>query len=163
MTRRRLPSHGDCFLCGTTTHRGVGLALYAHEGGVEGEVTFQITEQGAPGFVHGGALAAIMDESMTAAAWLAGHKVMAANLNVEYRHPVRVGSTVQVKARVVEHMGRRVEASSDVRLADGTVACSARGTFANVSSRFAGNPEIERLSNSMGAAEDSQSERSSDD
>ena len=163
MTRRRLPSHGDCFLCGTATHRGVGLALYANEDGVDGEVTFQITEQGAPGFVHGGALAAIMDESMTAAAWLAGHKVMAANLNVEYRHPVRVGSTVTVTARVVEHMGRRVEASSEVRLVDGTVACCARGTFANVSARFTGNPEIERLSNSMGGADGTTGKRLSDD
>jgi len=132
----RLPSHGDCFLCGSTASPGVGLALHGDRDSVSAQLALDERAQGAPGFVHGGALAAILDEAMTAACWARGRKVMVARLEVDYRQPVPLGAQLVLEARCVEEIGRRCSAVGQIRLLGGLVACVGRSTLVAVSARF---------------------------
>ncbi|MDQ1296257.1 MAG: hypothetical protein QG611_235, partial [Bacteroidota bacterium] len=43
-------------------------------------VWFGPSTEGPPGHVHGGSMAAVLDEAMGASAWIAGHTVVAAKL-----------------------------------------------------------------------------------
>jgi uncharacterized protein (TIGR00369 family) len=136
---RKLPEHGLCFVCGSDNPASIGVVWYAHEDGtITGEVTLSDSQQGPPGMAHGGASAAILDEAMGASAWLAGHRVAAIGLNVEYRRPVPLGMALAITARVVGAEDRIVRTESEIRLPDGVIAVVAQGVFKRAEHLFEG-------------------------
>ncbi|TWW79214.1 acyl-coenzyme A thioesterase THEM4 isoform X1 [Takifugu flavidus] len=54
--------------------------------------------EGPPGFVHGGAIATMIDTVTGAHATLLSGPVMTANLNINYRSPIPLGSTVVLES-----------------------------------------------------------------
>jgi uncharacterized protein (TIGR00369 family) len=139
MEKVQIPEHGSCFVCGTRNPHGIGVRWERDEQGtITTEVVFNEAHQGPPGFVHGGASAAVLDEAMGSAVWSMGYRVVAANLEINYLKPVPLGQKVFVEARVAEQDGRKVSASSEIRFADGTVAVNGRGLFIDAPHIFEG-------------------------
>lgn len=136
---KKLPTHGSCFVCGSENAPGMGVTWYAQDdNSIFTDVTLTSAQQGPPGLVHGGASAALLDEAMGAAVWLAGHRVASVNLNVTYHEPVPLGQMLTVTARVLNVNGKKVTAAGEIRLADGNVAVSGEGIFAHASHLFKG-------------------------
>lgn len=132
-----LPKHGSCFVCGSGDAPGIGVIWYAlDDNSIFAEVTLNDAQQGPPGFAHGGASAALLDEAMGAAVWLAGYRVASVNLNISYRKPVPLGQPFKVTAQVNERNGRKVTAVGEIRLADGTLAVSGEGIFVEAPQLF---------------------------
>ncbi len=96
---------------------------------VKAVITLDESMQGAPTLVHGGALAAILDEAMTISAFESHRMGVTANLNVDYRAPIPVETTVTVTARVDRVEGKKTFVVSTITLPDGIVAAEARGLF----------------------------------
>ncbi|KAJ8354707.1 hypothetical protein SKAU_G00222740 [Synaphobranchus kaupii] len=90
--------------------------------------------EGPPGLVHGGAIATIMDSvTGTHAAYLSG-PVMTANLTINYRSPIPLGSVVLVHSSVGEIDGRKTLLSCQVTSSDGSkLHTEATGLFISVS------------------------------
>lgn len=84
--------------------------------------------QGAPGHAHGGALFGLLDEAMGAACWMSGHKVMSANVQIDYRKPVKLGDTLEVVGRITQVQGRKVHTLGELRR-DGVLVTEAKGLF----------------------------------
>ncbi len=125
-----LPEHGACFVCGHTNPKSIGVTWFAlPDGRITTTVTFTEAQQGPPGFAHGGASAAVLDEAMGATVWTAGYTVVAVNLNVDYHLPVPLGVPVSVEARITERDGKALHTEAEIRLPDGNVAVSARGIY----------------------------------
>lgn len=64
--------------------------------------------EGFPGLVHGGALAALIDGIAGTCARKVAGRIMTANLNIDYRSPVSLRSTVLLDAHVAKVEGRKV-------------------------------------------------------
>ena len=81
--RRRAP-HGPAHADGRRRPHGPG--------------SFTVTEhhQGAPGLAHGGVVAAAMDEAMGFLLWLLKTLAVTARIEVDFRRPVPVGSTLEL-------------------------------------------------------------------
>lgn len=125
-----LPEHGKCFVCGTKNPHGIGIRWYLRDDGtVYGQITLTEAQQGPPGHAHGGASAALLDEAMGLTAWYAGYRVLSVELNVEYLHPVPLGTPVTVTGRMAGKKGRAIHARGEIRLPDGTLAVEGRGVF----------------------------------
>ncbi len=134
---RRLTEHGVCLVCGQENPHGFGLTWYVDDQGrVLARFAFQQAQQGPPGYAHGGALAAVLDEAMGAAAWASGHPVLAAEIRVRYQKPVPLYHPVQVEARVRRVEGRKVFTEGRILLEDGTEATRAEGVFIEVPEMF---------------------------
>lgn len=69
-------------------------------------VWFGPLTEGPPHSVHGGAIAAVLDEAMGGVCWLHGHAVLGARIAVDYRHMVPIGFTGQVESWI-ERIDRR--------------------------------------------------------
>lgn len=108
---------------------GLGARFHFVEGVARLEYVIGATLEGPPGHAHGGALAALLDEAMGAAAWLGGYRVLAVHLSFDYRRPVAVGATVQVTGEVERSEGRKVFTRGAITLADGALAVEAHGVF----------------------------------
>jgi acyl-coenzyme A thioesterase PaaI-like protein len=127
---RKLPEHGSCFVCGNSNPHSLGLVWYADAGrNIRAEYTFGENQQGPPGHVHGRASAAVLDEAMGAAVWVAGLQVVAARLEVDYKLPIPLGRPISIRARISEHHARKTFATAEILLADGQIAAAGKGIY----------------------------------
>jgi len=132
----RIPSHYTrCFGCGADAENGLHLTLFAGEGlSVYG--TFAVTDhhQGAPGLAHGGLLTTAFDDALGSLNWMLSSPAVTGRLEVDFRRPVPVGSTLHIEAAVVGVRGRKVFSRAVGRLGapDGPVAMTAASLFVQV-------------------------------
>jgi|DewCreStandDraft_5_1066085.scaffolds.fasta_scaffold00371_10 acyl-coenzyme A thioesterase PaaI-like protein len=121
-----------CFGCGPANPYGLAIAFVPQGPEVVGTFTPRTEHQGFPGYVHGGVVAAALDEAMGWAVYNAGAWAITGRLEVRFRHPVPVGGPLQVRARVKEVRGRRLLAEAHLLGADGQVLAEAVALFLRV-------------------------------
>ncbi len=112
------PNSLKCFVCGLENPYGLHLRFFESEPGeVIAEVTVPEHYQGYPGIVHGGVIAAMLDE-------VAGRSQMGTpdaprfmftgRLDIHYRKNVPVCSPIRLVGRAGERKGRIAKASSAI-------------------------------------------------
>lgn len=127
----KLQNHGSCFVCGTTNPHAIGVEWYLDDDkNIEANFIFTDQHQGPPGYVHGGASAAVLDEAMGLAIWQAGFSAVTANLMIDYRQPVPLGKPIRIRGAMPVKAGRRIETLGEILLPDGSVAVFAKGIYA---------------------------------
>jgi acyl-coenzyme A thioesterase PaaI-like protein len=131
-----IPSHySRCYGCGADHPSGLRLALVAGEGlTLEGTFTVTDQHQGAPGLAHGGLLTTAFDDALGSLNWLLTAPAVTGRLEVDFRRPVPVGSTLHIHAEVLGVKGRKVFTRAVGRLGagDGAIALSAAALFIQV-------------------------------
>jgi len=103
--------------------------------------------QGPPGHAHGGATAALLDEAMGFCCWMAGHRVVAAHIEIDFRRMVPVGTVATLEAAVEDVDGRKVLPRARLLLPDGTVAAESTGIFLELAAE-----QLELLAGNAAAA-----------
>ncbi len=96
-----------------------------------GRVVFSPTYEGAPGCVHGAALAGCFDIMLTAANVLADAAGPTVELSIKYRKPTRVGVESVFESWVTRRTDRRVFSQGRL-LQDGVVTVEAVGEFVHM-------------------------------
>ncbi|XP_011483565.1 acyl-coenzyme A thioesterase THEM4 isoform X1 [Oryzias latipes] len=76
--------------------------------------------EGPPGHVHGGAIATMIDTVTGTHASAISAPVMTANLNIDYRSPIPLGSTVLIESTLEKTEGRKLYISCKVTSTDGS-------------------------------------------
>ena len=130
----RIPPHHDpaCWGCGDNPD-GIRLPAPVEEGAERYEATFRFDErhQGGPGIVHGGLVAAALDEACGLLATWYRFPTVTARIFVRYRRPVPINADLELAARVVGGRGRRIHVDAELRR-DGEILAEARGAFLHV-------------------------------
>lgn len=114
------------------------------DGRLTSEFTLNEAQQGPPGHAHGGASAAILDELMGLVVWAAGHKVLAANININYRKPLPLHQPLLAESRIIEVGERKIISEGKILLPDSTVAVEGSGVYV-VAKRFFENSPLNRV------------------
>jgi uncharacterized protein (TIGR00369 family) len=128
--KKQIPYHGWCFVCGTENPHSIGITMFVDDDGLlTSEFTLNEAHQGPPGFTHGGASAAILDETMGLVVWAAGYKVAAANLEINYHKPLPLKQPLTLEARITQIGERKIFSKGEIKLEDSTVAVSGRGIY----------------------------------
>jgi len=120
---------GGCFACGQHNPIGLRLRFAAEAQGIRAEFTPGPEYQGYEGVVHGGIVAAALDDAMANLVHLQGREALTARLEVRYRREAPIGQRLVVTATVVRDRGRVFSAEAHLTLPDGTRLADARGTF----------------------------------
>jgi uncharacterized protein (TIGR00369 family) len=123
-------AYNECFGCGTENPIGLHLDDFAID---EGELTAHFVPRpeyrGFAGILHGGILAALLDETLAwTAMMLEDTYVVTANLELKFRKPARVDARYRLRGRVVQRRGRRLQLAGEVSC-DGVVVAEAQGLF----------------------------------
>lgn len=84
---------------------------------------------GPPGHVHGGALAATLDEAMGAVSWMNDHKSVAASITISFIAMLPLETETVVEARIEKLDGRKVHVSSTLKDPSGRVVAEGSGLF----------------------------------
>ena len=122
-----------CFVCGK--NNGIGLHLTFQ---LEADMTYtefvpQPDHQGYDGVVHGGILAALLDDAMANCLWLRGVAAVTAKMVLRYREPVQVGTRLFVYGRLLQEREKVATAEGWITTATGTRLVEASGTFFKLS------------------------------
>lgn len=123
----------------------------AGDGRLVGRAWFGPGAQGPPGHAHGGSIAAVLDEAMGAAAWLAGHLVVAVRLDTSFRKMLPLGTDALLEAWVEGVDGRKIRAHGRLLGADGEIFSEADGLFVEIDGeRF--RPMLEKAAADRGVS-----------
>jgi acyl-coenzyme A thioesterase PaaI-like protein len=141
---RVIPPHHDpaCWGCGSAP-AGIRLPCPAGEGLTEYEAWFSFDErhQGGPGLVHGGLVAAALDEACGLLATWYRFPTVTARIFVRYRRPVPINTELLARAELTSERGRRLRVAAQI--GDGNeVLAEARAAFLHVPlEHFLATPE----------------------
>ncbi|MBZ0308951.1 MAG: PaaI family thioesterase [Anaerolineae bacterium] len=127
------PNSNFCFVCGLKNEAGLKLRFENIEAGhVRVQARVCDKHQGYPGIVHGGIVAAMLDEVM-------GRSIMSgtsetrlmftAKMELKYRMSVPLNTDIQIRGWVVKDKGRVAQVEGEVVLPDGTVAVEGSATL----------------------------------
>ena len=102
----------NCFGCGAQNRIGMRLRFFVEpDGAVVATVRLSRRFQGPHGFVHGGVIAAVLDEAMSKAIHASAHgaKIMALTrrMETEYLRPTPLGAVLTVRGRQDRVEGRK--------------------------------------------------------
>ena len=129
------PNSCNCFVCGLANPLSLHLRFYDT---APGEVTAQTTigehYQGYPGVVHGGIVAAMLDEA-AGRAYLSGDSprfMYTARLEIRYRHNVPVGVPLRLVGRAGRSKARTATATSALYLQDGALLAEADALLVDI-------------------------------
>ena len=96
---------------------------------IQARVVFGLEKEGPPGHVHGGALAAVLDEAMGSACFAIGRPGLSATITVDYKAPVPLGAEVLLRGQVTKTEGRKTYTYAKIVLPDGSIAAESTGIF----------------------------------
>ena len=128
------PNSHNCFVCGLRNPVGLKLAFY-ETGPDEVSATFHPTPdyEGFPGVLHGGIIAALLDEVGQRAGLIGEHDHfrVTAKLEVKFRAPTPLEQPLTLVGQRLKTRGRLQTAHAEVRLPDGSVTAEADLTLAD--------------------------------
>lgn len=143
------PNSRMCFLCGLQNPVGLKLAFYddPENQQVYSEFSLSNNYQGYPGVVHGGIVAAILDETAGRAVMLNGnHDNLFATLRltIRYRHPTPTETRLTAVGWVDKEGQRATKVAGEIRLPDGTVTAECEALLGPVPEEFSAQWKPER-------------------
>jgi acyl-coenzyme A thioesterase PaaI-like protein len=124
-----------CFVCGLDNPFGLHLKFYeTNPGEVTVEFTPPLEYQGYPGVLHGGIVAAILDET-AGRAHMGGFPprfMFTAKLAVRYRKNVPVGQPLKIVGKAGRDRGRMAESWAGIYGPDGALLAEADALLVNL-------------------------------
>lgn len=108
------------------------------DGALVGKIWFGPGAEGPPGYAHGGSMAALLDDAMGSAGWIAGHPVIAANISIDFRRKLVLNSVVELEAWVERIDGRKVYTRARLIGEDGETHAEGTGLFIKMSAESFG-------------------------
>ncbi len=142
------PNSKHCFVCGRENPYGLKLNFYETQPG-EVVVEYTVPEyyQGYPGVVHGGIVAAILDE-VTGRAHMGGDPprfMFTARLEVRYHKNVPVGTPLKIVGNAGKSRGRTALANGKIFGPGGELLAEADALMVNVPDDISGQVDLEAL------------------
>lgn len=120
-----------CMVCGSENPAGLGLRMRIAGDRVHGELRLDRRHEGAPGFAHGGAIAAALDDLLGSVLTIISRPAVTASLTVDFRAPALLGRDLTLIGWAERVDGRKLHLRGTVHDRDQLVA-EARALFLEV-------------------------------
>ena len=122
---------GHCFGCGPNNPEGLHLSFTIDREVHTAATTVLLDEryQGAPGYVHGGIIATLLDEAMSKLNRPLGVLAMTRQMDVSYLRPVPIRTELLVKSRFLHRDGRKLFHEAELLGPDGEVLSRCTGLW----------------------------------
>ena len=144
----RQPNSNHCFVCGLNNSFGLKITFYdTGPGEISAEYTVPEQYQGYPGVVHGGIVAAMLDE-------MAGRSHMGTNpprfmytarLEIRYRKNVPVGKPLRLVGKAGKSRRQTATATSAIYDSEGNLLAEADVLLVDVPEEVVNSTDLDEL------------------
>lgn len=125
-----------CFGYGPANPAGLHLEfMLAEDGSVMCTASIADTFEGPRGYLHGGIIATLLDETMSKAVRATNVVGMTRHMEVDYKRPVPSCAPIRLEGRVYHHEGRKHWAEASILDEAGGVFAHGKGLFIEVRPR----------------------------
>ena len=108
LEKTRNAAHPFCVVCGKANECGLGLQFsLCDDGSVEAIFDCHEKFQGYRDILHGGITSALLDGAMTNCLFAHGIVAVTAEMNVRFRHPIKLGLPLLLKAKITARKQRK--------------------------------------------------------
>jgi uncharacterized protein (TIGR00369 family) len=122
-----------CFGCGQANPIGLHLEfLLAEDHSVVCHTAVPDTFEGPVGYVHGGIIATLLDETMSKSVRARGITAMTRNMEIDYLRPVPSNGAIRLEGRVVHSEGRKHWTESKILNPKGTTLATGKALFIQI-------------------------------
>jgi acyl-coenzyme A thioesterase PaaI-like protein len=118
-----------CFGCGDLNSAGLKLKFHFKGSKAVADLVPQDRHQGYPGLMHGGVIAAALDEAMGWAMYGAGVWAVTGKMEVKFRRPLPLHQKATVSGEVTRNRGRWLELRGEIRSEEGKLIAESYGLF----------------------------------
>ncbi len=123
-----------CFGCGPQNPQGLHLHFTidaADPEAISASATVELTRmhEGRPGYIHGGIIATLMDESMSKLNRPLEVIAMTRHMEIDYLRPAPLGTPLKLRSHHVRREGRKLFHAAELSGPDGRVLARAKGFF----------------------------------
>lgn len=126
------PHHDHCLGCGPENPGTLGLRFHVIDDHVHTAMRLDQRHEGAPGFVHGGAVATALDDTIGTLLMVLRRPAVTARLEVDYRLPVLIGAEYTVESWIERTDGRKLHLAGIIRDEHGATVAEATALFLEV-------------------------------
>jgi uncharacterized protein (TIGR00369 family) len=125
-----------CFGCGQANPTGLHLEfLLAEDSSVVCLALVPDTFEGPQGYLHGGIIATLLDETMSKSVRARGFTAMTRHMEVDYQRPVPSSTPIRLEGHVTRNEGRKHWTEARILDAERTVLAIGKGLFIEVRPR----------------------------
>jgi uncharacterized protein (TIGR00369 family) len=125
-----------CFGCGQANPTGLHLEfLLAEDSSVVCLALVPDTFEGPQGYLHGGIIATLLDETMSKSVRARGFTAMTRQMEVDYLRPVPSSTPIRLEGHVTRNEGRKHWTEARILDAERTVLAIGKGLFIEVRPR----------------------------
>lgn len=105
-----------CYVCGADNASGLHIPFRPDgDNGSRAVYTAKEEHQGWPGVLHGGLAFSLMDEALAWALYFHGLTGVTARVEARFRQPIRIGTSMEVRAWMVKRQRKIVTARAELR------------------------------------------------
>lgn len=144
----RQPNSNHCFVCGLHNPFGLHLTFTnTAEGEVSADLNLGENFQGYPGVIHGGIIAAMLDEAC-GRAFMTGEEprfMFTARLETQYRKNVPVGEPLRLVGQAGPARGRTAKATATITSQAGEVLAEASALLVDLPADWIENADLSDL------------------
>lgn len=125
-----------CFGCGQANPIGLHLEfLLAEDNSVVCLAAIPDTFEGPVGYVHGGIIGTLLDETMSKSVRAHGVVAMTRKMEIDYLRPIPSGAPLRLEGRVVRSDGRKHWTEAKILDSEGTALAKGTGLFIEIRPR----------------------------
>lgn len=125
-----------CFGCGPANPIGLKLEfLLAEDHSLVCLTSIAESFEGHPGYLHGGIIATLLDETMSKSVRARGFTAMTRHMEVDYVRPVPSCKPIRLEGRVTRNEGRKHWTEAKILDEKGIVLATGKGLFVEVRPR----------------------------
>ncbi len=124
-----IDEQGNCFACGPANPQGLRLIFTTTDTTATTTVTLSSTYEGAPGYLHGGIIATLLDEAMSKLSRPLAVIAMTRSLEVAYLHPCPINTPLTLTSTHLRREGRKLFHTATLTHPDGTLLATGKALF----------------------------------
>jgi len=130
LTELTMLNYKDSFVSGNSQSNIKIHYYFNRENGLfYSKVFFTSNTQGPPQHVHGGAISAVLDETMGGAGWLNGYPIVTSHLSIKFLKPIRLNSELFVESQLEKIEKRKVFIKGKMEGSNNVIYAESEGIF----------------------------------
>lgn len=116
-----------CFVCGKENPKGLKANFTFSNGKAKAEMILDKEYQGYSGIIHGGIIAALLDEACAYAGISLGYYTVTAEMKIRYRKILKVGEKIIIEASAEQIKSKLIQAKAQIKDSKNIIIAEAEG------------------------------------